>query len=259
MSESAATITPESAGMSPIAKIIGVFTAPAKTFEVIARKPGWDWLVPIAILMVSIFVYSTIVTPRVDSDAFIKTVMKKLEANPNIPQQAREDAQRRMDKQFAFSKSALGKVVGPAIFGCLIFVVSGVYYLLAMMFGVRKTYMAIVACYAYVQLVQVIWWILAAVVAIPKSGIDVMDAQMFRILKSSPGDFMALEGANRFLISLASYIDPFEILAIFLGGIALSKATNFTRKGATITVLCVWLVWVLLVACQAQLSALFGA
>jgi Yip1-like protein len=258
MTESTTALTPV-ADPSPIVKIIGVFTSPSKTFEAIARKPGWDWLVPMALLMLAIFVYSVIVTPRIDDAAFIQQVMKKIEANPNIPEQARDNARARMEKQFAFSKKPIGRAIGSVIFAALIFVVPAVWFAVAAMFGVRKTYLGIVACYAYVQLVQVIWWVLAAIVAIPKEGIDVFDAQLFRILKSSPGDFMSLEGNNRFLVMVASYIDPFEIVAIILGGIALSKATSFTRKGATIAVFSVWVVWVLLVACQQQLSAMFGA
>ena len=34
----------------PLARVIGVFFSPAKTFESIARKPGMDWLLPVIIL-----------------------------------------------------------------------------------------------------------------------------------------------------------------------------------------------------------------
>src|SRR5689334_17718400 len=76
MSESAAPITPESGRMSPIAKVIGVFTAPAKTFEAIARKPGWDWLVPVALVMASLFIAQSVELPRMDVDGAVKTQMK---------------------------------------------------------------------------------------------------------------------------------------------------------------------------------------
>ena len=40
-----ASTSPVGPEPGPLARVMGVFFSPTKTFESIARKPGWDWLV----------------------------------------------------------------------------------------------------------------------------------------------------------------------------------------------------------------------
>jgi len=56
---------------------------------------------------------------------------------------------------------------------------------------------------------------------------------------------------------MTNSLDVFDIWAFVVGSIALSKTTNFTRKGAMATVGSVWLVYILIKMALAGLLSSF--
>jgi hypothetical protein len=240
------------------ARLVGVFFSPARTFESIARKPGWDWLVPIALLLASILVSSAVVNPKLDVEGYVERFMSKMEARGNIPEGQLADIEKSVRQQFTFSTSVVGRAVGCAVFLLIVLVVPLIYHGIAAAMGAKTRYVMVLAGYAYVQMVQVVYWLLQAVVALPKERIDVVDAQLFRLVKSNPGAFMDPETTNRALLILVSSIDIFNIAALVIGSIALSKTTRLGPRGAAITVGGLWLLWVLLSAVLGMIQAAFG-
>jgi hypothetical protein len=242
-----------------LGRIFGVFFSPGETFASIARKPGWDWLVPIALLAVAILFSSAMSTPRMDEEGFVQTFMKKMEANPNIGEAQREEIEQGVRKQFTFSRTLPGKLLGVVAFVLPIFIVPLFYHWTAMAMGAKTGYVKVMAGYAWVQMVHVVWWLVHGLIAMTKTRIDVVDLQMFRLVKSNPGAFMNVETTNRALLVLASSIDVFEIAGLVLGSIALSKTTRFSPRGAAVTVVSFWLVWVVLKMIGGTLQAAFGS
>jgi hypothetical protein len=98
MSGSAGTSTPP-LGPEPgaLARVFGVFMSPAKTFESIARKPGWDWLVPVVLLMVASFIAQSAMLPKMDVDEAVKTQMKFIDkmAKGSIPAEKRAEIEQK--------------------------------------------------------------------------------------------------------------------------------------------------------------------
>jgi hypothetical protein len=245
--------------MGPLARMAGVFFSPARTFESIARKPGWDWIVPIVLLMAGVLFSTVVTTPRVDEEGFVQTFMKKMDANPNIPESKKAEIEQSVRGQFKFSKSFLGKLVTACVFAALVFLVPLFYHLTAMAMGAKTGYVRVLAGYAYVQMVQVVWWFLNGLIAMTKTTIDVIDLQLFRLVKSNPAAFMDPQTTNRSLLLLLSSIDLFEIWALVLGSIALSKTTRLSPKGAAMTVVSFWVLWVFLKVALGTVQAMFGA
>src|SRR5436309_185180 len=95
------------------ARLSGVLFSPGKTFESIARKPGWDWLVPVVLLMGLALLAGVFINPKLDTDTAVKDTMKRIEANPNIPESRRKEIQERVEKQYSAVKSGWVRYLGP--------------------------------------------------------------------------------------------------------------------------------------------------
>src|SRR4030095_4048735 len=86
----------EPGGMGVVQRLLGVFTSPSKTFEDIAARPGWDWLVPVALTIACFVVLQSLALPKIDTEQAYKDQMKlmsKFTANMNDAQ--REEFERR--------------------------------------------------------------------------------------------------------------------------------------------------------------------
>lgn len=127
---------------------------------------------------------------------------------------------------------------------------------IAAAWGKATSYLSVVAGYAYVQMVQVLKGILMLAVAAPRKTIGILEVES--LLKSNLGAFMNPETASRPLLTLASSVDIFELWAIALGVIALSRITRLTPKAATITVVGLWIVWILVKVIGALIVSAFG-
>src|SRR5436190_12132477 len=90
------------AGAEPgaLSRMAGVLFSPAKTFESIARKPGWDWVVPIGILILLTIVAAIYINPKLDTDTAIKDTMKRIEARGNMSDAQKERTQAMLEKQY---------------------------------------------------------------------------------------------------------------------------------------------------------------
>jgi hypothetical protein len=71
-----APTSPTGPELGVVSRVIGVLFSPAKTFESIARKPGWDWLVPVVLVMAAFFVSQSATVPKIDVDEAVKAQMK---------------------------------------------------------------------------------------------------------------------------------------------------------------------------------------
>jgi hypothetical protein len=232
------------------ARLANVFFSPSKVFESIARRPGWDWIVPVLLLAVAVFASSLVMTPKIDYDGFVNTMMKRFEANPNIPESQKAEIEQKMRENVETSKSGSGlyvtalKAVG---FWLLpIPLVPLLYKGIAAAFGKPARYVALLAGYSYVQLVKVVSVVLGTVVVLPRNDIDMSEVMLFRLVKSHVAAFLDPEAINRALYVLLSYVDLFELAALALGVLAVSKITGLSTKAAAAVVGGLWGFWVLL-------------
>ena len=261
MSDVSATASSASSGpeLGVVQRLMGVFFSPAATFESIARKPGWDWLVPVVLLIASIYVAQTVMSARMDVESAVKMQMKIVDkmAGANLTAEKRAEIEKQTREGIEKQKNPVRR----ALFLCIIFVpiflVPAIYFGIAAAFGRKKKYMPVVAGYAYTSVIQVLPQLLTAVVAWPRDQIDNNDITYARVLKCNVGAFLDFDTTSKALLAMTNSLDVFDIWAFVVGSIALSKTTNFTRKGAMATVGSVWLVYILIKMALASLLSSF--
>jgi hypothetical protein len=235
-------------------RLANVFFSPTKTFESIARKPGWDWLVPLLLLVAMGVVGALSVAPKIDVDDAVRVQMERMEkSRPGMTDTDREKIEGAIRKSMeGFTKGPL-RFVSPLFVVVPMFLVPLIYLGISAAWGKSGRYMTIVAGYAWVQMVQFVKSILVLAIASTKSTISILEINY--LVKSNLGAFLDPETASRPLLTIATNVDLFEIWALVLGSIALSKTTRLSPKGAAATVIGLWLVWI----CVQLVGALFGA
>jgi hypothetical protein len=79
-----------------------VLFSPAKTFESIARKPGWDWVIPMVLLMAGVVILQSIAVPKIDVDEAVAQQMKVTEKmmGNEIPADKRDEIEEQIRDQF---------------------------------------------------------------------------------------------------------------------------------------------------------------
>jgi hypothetical protein len=238
-------------------RLLNVFFSPAKVFESIARKRGWDWIVPAVILMALSFAGTIVVSPKLDIDEAVRVQMQKMEkARPGMSDADRTKIEEASRRQMTMWTQGGLRFVTPIFALVPLFLVPLFYHGIAAAWGKATSYLTVVAGYAYVQMVQALKGVLMLVVAAPRKSISILEIES--LIKSNLGAFMNPETASRPLLSLASSVDVFEIWAVALGAIALSRITRLTPKGALLTVGGLWVAWVVLKLAGAMVAAAFG-
>ncbi len=234
--------------LGALARLTGVFFSPAKTFESIARKPGWDWLVPVALVMAAFFVSQSATITKIDIDEAVKTQMKFVDkmAGANLDPKQREEMVEQTRLGMEKQKSPVRRGLNTLFIFIPVLIVPLIYHGVAAAFGAKTKYLTVVAGYAYTQIIQIIPQLLTAVVAWPQETLDASDVQFARVLKSNLGAFLDFDTTSKAVLAVASSVDVFDIWAFFVGSIALSKTTRFSPSAARYTVGGVWLAYILL-------------
>jgi hypothetical protein len=243
----------------PLARIVGVLFSPGKTFESIARKPGWDWLVPVVLVMVCSFIAQSALLPKMDVDDAVKTQMKLVDkmTKGSLTSDKRAEIEQQTRHGIEAGKTPFRRVLNTLFVPFIILLVALIYHGIAAAFGTKTSYLKVLSGYAYTWVIYAIPTLLAAAVAWPSEKLDVNDIQFMRVLKSNVGAFLDFETTSKALLAVASSVDVFDIWGFFVGSIALSKTTKFSPRGAMGVVGGVWLSYILLKICFGVMYAAF--
>jgi hypothetical protein len=245
----------------PLARVIGVFFSPAKTFESIARKPGWDWLVPVLLLMIASYVAQSAMLPKMDVDAAVKTQLKFVDkmSQGSLPAEKRAEIEQRTRQGIEAGQKPFRRVLNTFILFIPILLVPSIYHGLAAAFNAKTKYKTVLSGYAYTWSIYLIPTLLSAVVAIPMDKIDANDIQFARILKSNVAAFMDFDTTSKVLLAILSSVDVFDIWGFVVGSIAVSKTTKFSPSASRMVVGGVWGTYILLkIVFGAMYSAFMG-
>jgi Yip1 domain len=242
--------------MGTVERLTGVFFSPGKTFESIGRKPGWDWLVPVAIMLCLVLFGAFMINPKLDVDGAVNQAMKKFDQRKDLNDAQRENIEKSFRGQYTFMTTGKGRYLAPVIVIIPLLLVPLFYHGIAAAFGAATRYGTVLAGYAWVQMVQVVKGLIGIAVTLPRDKIDILDAE--RIVKSSVGAFLNPETTPKALMALATNIDLFEIWGLVLGSIMLSRTTRLSKNAATMTVVGLWVVWVLVKVAGAALGSAVG-
>ncbi|MBZ5638883.1 MAG: YIP1 family protein [Acidobacteriia bacterium] len=253
--------TPGSVGagseMGAGSRLLNVFFSPSKVFESIARKRGRDWMVPVAILILLGIAGAILVSPKLDVDEAVRVQMQRMEkVRTGMTDADRTKIEEAIRGQMTKMTQGPIRFVWSVLFLVPLFLVPAFYHGIAAAWGKSTSYLSVVAGYAYVQMVQALKGVLLVAVAAPRKSISILEVET--LLKSNLGALMNPETASRPLYSLALNVDLFEIWAIVVGVIALSRITRLTPKASALTVGGLWVVWVCIKMIGALIGAAFG-
>ena len=243
----------------PLARVMGVFFSPGKTFESIARKPGWDWLVPVVLIMVGSFLAQSVMLPKMDVDDAVKTQMKFIDkmAKGSIPEEKRTEIEQKTRDGMEAANRPVRRVLNTLFIFIPILLVPLIYHGLAAAFNAKTTYFKVLCGYAYTWSLYLVPLVLSALVAMPRDRLDATDIQFQRVLKSNVAAFLDFDTTSKVLLAILSSVDIFDIWAFFVGAIALSKTTRLSSSSAKYVVGGVWLAYILLKVCFGAMYAAF--
>lgn len=237
----------EPGGMGVVQRLIGVYTSPSKTFEDIAARPGWDWLVPVGLIIAGFLVLQSLAVPKIDMEQAFKDQMKMMErfsANMNDAQKA--EMEKNVREGLEAQKNPGRRAVGALFIVAFVLVVPAIYRGIAAAFGKKATYKRLLAGYAYTWMIYLIPMLLTILIVATRSEVDPNELQFARLLKSNLAAFLDYETTSKPLLAILSSVDVFDIWGYIVGSISVSKMTDFTRKGAYAVVGSVWGLYILL-------------
>jgi hypothetical protein len=245
--------------MGVVQRLLGVLTSPSKTFEDIAARPGWDWLVPVALIIVLAFTLQSLALPKVDVDQAVKDQMKLMERfAQNMTPEQRAEMEKRTREGFEAQKNpARRAIAGVIIFG-VVLLVPAIYRGIAAAFGRKATYKRLLAGYAYTWTIYLIPTLLTVLIVAARSEIDPNELNYARVLKSNVAAFLDFDTTSKPLLALLSSVDVFDIWGYIVGSIAVSKMTDFTRKGAMAVVGSVWGLYIVIKVCLGAFLGMMG-
>lgn len=242
------TIAPEPAGMGPLARLIGVFFEPSKTFEDIARRP--TFMVPLVLVIVFGIGFFAAFSQRVGWE---KTIREKMESNSQAQQLSAEQREQQITIGAKVTSIAMYGfvVVGTpamdlAIAGILLGIAAGM-----MSAQIRFKQAFAVVCWSFV--VTAISMTLGVVVMFLKNP---EDFDLKNPLMSNLGALFEPDMPNKFIHSVAASLDVFVIWVMLLMATGL-KAAGGKRFSFGSALFAVVLPWGIFVLGRAALTAIF--
>jgi hypothetical protein len=233
--------------MSGLARIIGVFFEPGKTFEDIGKRP--TWFLPLLIIVISTITFTTVLGQHIGWDHIVRQQVENSSRAAQLTAEQREaqiSVGARMAPIFGFATVImipLGYVIVSGILLAMTAMMSG---------GLKFKQVFAVMCHS--GLPGVIFAMLGMVVMFMKKPEDfnVNNPLMF-----NAGAFMDPQTTSKFLYSLGTSIDLFSFWMIFLIATGLKGAAGkkLSFGGAMTAVVVPWAIYVL---CKSALAGVFS-
>ncbi|MEO8347947.1 MAG: Yip1 family protein [Acidobacteriota bacterium] len=234
MDSSAVSPEPVAPGAdSPAGRVVGVFIAPARTFESIARKPGW--VLPLLIATVLSIVATAVLLPRMDFEASLR---EQLTARDEAVSEERVERILEAQKRFSGLVYVLG-ALAPTVITLLL---AGVFWLSFKAFGWDHTFKQSLGVTSHAYLPNCLAAILLIVFAMRLDRFN--PADLGDLVRSSPA-FLVDRRASPVLHSLLQSLDVFSIWALVLLVIGYSIVAKVSRAKAASIVVSLWALYVL--------------
>lgn len=216
-------------GMGGLQRLLAVFYAPGEVFAAIAKKPTWvACLVLLTLIGVGV---QLLVLPHVDMEATIRA---------RIEQSGRELNDQQMDRALEGAQKFawIGPIASFVMIPIVMLIIGALYLLGVKLAGsdadFLHTFSATLHAYWPAGIVKSVLT-LGLLTRVDKLPAD----EIQQLVKSNAGAFLAAD-APRWLSSLASMVDIFNIWTIALVVIGLSTVTGISRKRAGIVTAVLW-------------------
>jgi hypothetical protein len=220
---------------SSFGRLLGALVAPGKTFRSIAERP--TWLPPLLLLLTLGTAAGYMLQQRVDQEEMVRYQMSQfgMEVSEDQMQQAVERAEK---------QGPVGLIVAPFISAIVFLIVALVFWVAFKLIGSEMDFRSSLATTVHAMLPAAVSLILTILVLLGRSAVTPEEMMGGGILASSAALF-APDEASRVVKSLLGSLDVFSIWTLLLLVIGYSVVAKVSRKSAAITVVVVWLVYVL--------------
>lgn len=216
--------------MSTMQKIIGIFTAPRRTFEAIDQNP--TWFLPFLIGVIFFLIFQ-LLTMDIQTDYR----MEILEARDDIPAEAVDAARAQMQGPIKY----VGLIAGPIVMLIMIVIIAALVYVAGnLMIGGDTTFKHIFAIVNWAGLVGVISLIIMTLLILSKGTMHGVALDL-SILMETP----AIGEEKTILYRILSKFDIFVIWQVVLYIIGLSVAYKSSVQKAAVPILTLWGIWII--------------
>ena len=217
-------------------RIVGVLTAPVKTFRAIAERPTW---VAALIAVVVVSTLSTVVIfQRVDRDAFRQQVSAQMERRGQAPNEKALD----MAEKFMTCLPAIGIVVAVGFD----FAAAGLLLVASNLLGGAINYRTSLSVVLHAVMPFVLAGLLQIPIAFGRGAIDLQEMQRNGGLLPSSLAALAPADAGPVLLALLGSVDLFTLWTVALLILGFHLAAKVSKGVAAATVLSLWAILILL-------------
>jgi len=224
-------------GMGWLNRVGGVLFSPGKTFPYIASKP--DWLIPLVVILVFTLVATILITSRIDMGAVVR---EQLETRLERGEMSEEEYERAVEIATKVGKyAAYGGVI--VFFPLMLLVISGIFHLIFTLQTGESKFRKVFSVTTYSFMPSVISSIISILLLLSRPRGSVISPE--ELLRSRVAAFLDPETTSKFLYSMASSLEFFNIWILVLLVFGYSAASNQSRKKTAAVVIAVWLVYIL--------------
>ena len=218
-------------------RLVGVLTAPEKTFRAIAERPTWG--LALALLVLISTASTLVIFQRVDRDAFRQQMSAQMERRGQEPNEKMLDT---MEKY--------GLTCGPAIAigGSLAFyfAAAGLLLVASNLLGGSTNYRTILAVVLHASMPFALSGLLQIPVALGRGAIDLQELQHNGSLLPSSLAALAPADLGPALFALLNSIDLFTLWTVALLIVGFHLAARISKGAAAAGVLTLWAIGILL-------------
>ncbi len=213
--------TENTARLSLLQRVIGVFTAPRETFIDIARRP--DWVFPLLFSIIATMLITQMLVPVILADAQSSPAYQKLMERDDLSLDQLEKMQEMQKKSITYF-SAAG--AGLMILAMSLLASAVLLFVGNILFGGKASFKTMFSVYCWSGLVGVLGYLVRLPIALSKGTMKVF---------FSPAVLFPPEAEHTALFSLASAFDVFLIWRIILLAIGFAAIYRFSlAKAGTI-------------------------
>jgi hypothetical protein len=225
---------------SSVWKLQGVFFEPQATFEEVDRRP--NWLLPLlAMIIISIAAASLVV----NTIGLENIVRGQIEANSRVqqmpPEQREQIVEQAVNSPLTSVMMYVGPILGPII---IVLVVAGLLMLASTLTGGQATFKKVFSVNSHVFFFSYVVASVLSVVVVLLSP-DPAEIDIQNPVATNLG-FLVARTESPALYSLLSSIDLVSFYTIYLLGLGLAVVNRKPVRSMLLTVVVLWVVWVLI-------------
>lgn len=212
--------------MSTMQKIIGIYTAPRRTFEAIDQNPTWFLPFIIGVVFFLIFQFLTL-------DIQMDYQLEVVEARGDVPQEQIDMMQGPV--------KYIGFVAGPIVWLIMIVIIAALFYVAGnLMIGGDTAFKKVFAIVAWTGLIGVVSFIIMTLLILSKGTMHGVALDLSILL-----DTPAVGEEKSILYRIFSKFDVFVIWEIVLYIIGMSVTYKTTVQKAAVPILSLWALWII--------------